>query len=57
MVAVFEPKIIEVVSEASKATVSVHPFVAGGGTGIRDVLEGAFDIEAEIIVDEEFQTA
>jgi hypothetical protein len=57
MVAVFEPKIIEVVGEAGKATVSVHPFVAGRGVGVRDVLEGSLDIKAEVIVDEEFQTA
>jgi hypothetical protein len=57
MVAVFEPKIIEVVGEASKATVSVYPFVAGRGVGVRDVLEGSFDIKAEVVVDEEFQTA
>ena len=57
MPAVFEPKIIEVVGEAGKTTVSVHSFVAGRGAGVRDVLEGAFDIEAEVIVDEEFQTA
>jgi hypothetical protein len=57
MVAVFEPKIIEVVGEAGKATVSVHPFVAGRGVGVRDMLEGSFDIKAEVVVDEEFQTA
>ncbi len=57
MVAVFEPKIIEVVGEAGKSTVSIHAFVAGRGVGVRDVLEGALDIKAEVIVDEEFQTA
>jgi len=57
MPAVFEPKIIEGVGEASKTTVSVHSFVAGGGASVGDVLEGAFDIEAEVIVDKEFQTA
>ena len=57
MVAVFEPKIIEVVGEAGKTTVSVHPFVTGRGVGVRDVLEGALDIKAEVVVDEEFQTA
>ena len=55
--AVFEPKIIEVVGEAGKATVSVHPLVAGRGTSVGDVLESTFDIETEVIVDEEFQTA
>ena len=44
-------------SEAGKATVSVHPFVAGRGVSVRDVLEGSFDIKTEVIVDEEFQTA
>jgi len=57
MVAVFEPEIIKVVGEASEATVSVHPFVAGRGVGVRDVLESALDIKAEVVVDEEFQTA
>jgi hypothetical protein len=57
MVAVFEPKIIEVVGEAGKATVSIHAFVAGRGAGIRDVLESSFDIKAEVIVYEEFQAA
>ena len=57
MLAVLEPEIVEVVGEAGKATVSVNPFVAGRGVGVRDVLESALDIEAEVIVDEEFQTA
>ena len=57
MLAVLEPEIVEVVGEAGKATVSVHPFVAGRGVSVRDVLEGSFDIKAEVIVDEEFQTA
>jgi hypothetical protein len=57
MVAVFEPKIIEVVGETGKGTVGVYPFVTGRGTSVRDVLESALDIEAEVIVDEEFQTA
>ena len=54
MVAVFEPKIIEVVGETGKATVGVHPFVTGGGTSVGDVLEVTFDIEAEVVVDQEF---
>ena len=57
MLAVLEPEIVEVVGEAGKATVSVHPFVAGRGVSVRDVLEGSFDIKTEVIVDEEFQTA
>lgn len=57
MLAVLEPEIVEVVGEASKTTVRIHPFVAGRGVGVRDVLESALDIEAEVIVDEEFQTA
>jgi len=55
-VAVFEPEIIEVVGETGKGTVGVHPFVAGGGTGVRDVLEVTFDIEAKIVVDQEFES-
>jgi len=57
MVAVFEPKIIEVVGEAGKTTVSVHPFVAGRGTSVGDVLESSFDIEGEVIIDEEFESS
>ena len=54
MLAVLEPEIVEVLGEASKTTVRVHPFVAGRGVSVRDVLESALDIEAEVIVDEEF---
>ena len=57
MLAVLEPEIVEVVGEASKATVRVHPSVAGRCASVGDVLEGAFDIKAKVIVDEEFQTA
>ena len=56
MLAVFEPEIIEVVGETGKGTVGVHPFIAGGGTGVRDVLEVTFDIEAKIVVDQEFES-
>ena len=55
MVAVFEPKIIEVVGEAGKTTVRIHALVPGGGAGVGDMLEGAFDVEAEVVVDEEFE--
>ena len=57
MPTVLKPEIVEVVGEASKATVRVHPFVTGRGASVRDVLEGAFDIKAKVIVDEEFQAA
>ncbi len=57
MVAVFEPEIIEVVGETGKATVRIHPFVPGGGAGVGNVLEGAFDIKAEVIIDEEFKAS
>ena len=57
MLAVLEPEIVEVVGEASKTTVRIHPLVAGRGVGVRDVLESALDIEAEVVVDKEFQTA
>ena len=57
MPAVLKPEIVEVVGETGKGTVGVHPLVAGRGASVRDVLEGALDIEAEVIVDEEFQTA
>jgi len=57
MLAVLEPEIVEVVGEASKTTVRIHPFVAGRGVGVRDVLKSSFDIKAEVVVDEEFQTA
>ena len=57
MLAVLEPEIVEVVGEAGKSAVRIHPLVAGRGVGVRDVLKGSFDIEAEVIVDEEFQTA
>ena len=57
MLAVLEPEIVEVVCEASKTTVRIHPLVAGRGVGVRDVLESALDIEAEVVVDKEFQTA
>ena len=54
MLAVLEPEIVEVVSETGKPTVSVHPFVAGRGAGVGDMLKCAFDIEGEIIGNEEF---
>jgi len=54
VVSVLEPEIVEVVGEASKATVSVDPFVAGRGVGVGDMLKCAFDIEGEIIGNEEF---
>jgi len=57
VVSVLEPEIVEVIGETGKGTVCVHPFVAGRGASVGDVLESAFDIEAEVIVDEEFQTA
>ena len=57
MPAVLKPEIVEVVGETGKGTVGVHPLVAGGGTGVGDVLKSSFDIKAEVIVDEEFQTA
>ena len=57
MPTVLKPEIVEVVGETGKATVGVHPFVTGRGASVGDVLEGAFDIEAKVIVDEEFQTA
>ena len=57
MVSVLEPEIVEVVGETGKGTVGVHPFVAGRGAGVGDMLKCAFDIKAEVVVDEEFQTA
>ena len=54
MVSVLEPEIVEVVSETGKATVGVDPFVAGRGVGVGDMLKCAFDIEGEIIGNEEF---
>ena len=52
--AVLQPEIVEVVGETGKPTVSVHPFVAGRGVGVGDMLKCAFDIEGEIIGNEEF---
>ena len=57
MLAVLKPEIVEVVGEASKATVRIYPFIAGRGASVGDVLESSFDIKAKVIVDEEFQTA
>ena len=57
MVAVFEPEIIKVVGETCKATVRVHPFVPGGGAGVGNVLEGAFEVEGEVVVDQEFEAS
>ena len=54
MVSVLEPEIVEVVGETGKPTVSVHPFVAGRGAGVGNMLKCAFDIEGEIIGNEEF---
>ena len=57
MVAVFEPKIIEVVGEACKTAVGIHALVPGRGTGVGDVLESSFDIKAEVVVDKEFKSS
>ena len=57
MPTVLKPEIVEVVGETGKGTIGVHPFVTGRGASVRDVLEGAFDIKAKVIVDEEFQAA
>ena len=54
MLAVLEPEIVEVVGETSKPAVGVDPFVAGRGAGVGDMLKCAFDIEGEIIGNEEF---
>ena len=54
VVSVLEPEIVEVVGETGKATVGVDPFVAGRGAGVGDMLKCAFDIEGEIIGNEEF---
>ena len=52
--AVLEPEVVEVVGETSKSPVGIHPFVTGRGVGVGDMLKCAFDIEGEIIGNEEF---
>ena len=51
------PNFVEDVSETDEATVGVDALVAGGGIGIGDVLEGAFDIEGPVFVQKELQSA